>query len=136
MPETNGATDGDAAAQSQDRPQINISRDVEEVGSTQVQILHCAGFVDAATLDSFQAAVLQPLEQQSCNLVLDLSGITYISSSGLGIILAAYREARELSGQLVVAALSPKLANIFQLLGFHRLIPTRPTIGEALECFR
>ena len=116
--------------------EITIDADTTVVANKPVQILHCQGYIDATTFDQFQEAILHPTEPQQHNLVLDMSGITYVYSSGYGLLLTAQRQAQAGGGNLVVAGLEGKVNNIFHLLGFDRVINTFPTVEAALESFR
>ena len=50
-------------------------------------------------------------------LVLDLSGLRFMDSTGLGIIASAYRRMRRASGRLIVASPTAAVRRIFQLTG-------------------
>ncbi|MBV9470341.1 MAG: STAS domain-containing protein, partial [Abitibacteriaceae bacterium] len=63
-------------------------------------------------------------------------GVTYIHSTGYGLLLTVQRQAQAAGGKLVVAGFSSKVGSIFQLLGFDRVIPSFPTVEEALQSFR
>jgi anti-anti-sigma regulatory factor len=49
--------------------------------------------------------------------------------------MATFRQVRQHNGDLVIAKMSDKITNIFNLLGFSRLISTYPTEEEALQKF-
>lgn len=68
-------------------------------------------------------------------IVLDLAELEYISSAGLRCFMLAAKETKSRDGRIVVAALQPMVAEIFQISRFDLLIPVFPTLRAALESF-
>ena len=67
--------------------------------------------------------------------LLDLSGLEYISSAGLGVFMAFIEPLREQGGDIKIAALQPRVYNVFDLLGFPMLFDIVDTEEEALKRF-
>jgi anti-anti-sigma factor len=86
-------------------------------------------------LTDFEEELTKLVEGGHYNLLLDLEKLTYINSTGLGLLMATFRQVRQQGGDLVIAKMSDKITNIFNLLGFSRLIHTYPTEEEALGKF-
>ena len=68
-------------------------------------------------------------------LVLDLNGVTFVDSSGLGALVACLRTATAREGDLKLSGLNPRLNSVFELTRLHRLFEIYPTPGEAAESF-
>ena len=64
--------------------------------------------------------------------MLDLSGLEYVSSAGLRCLMIAAREAKARAGRIVVAAMQPVVAEIFQISRFNLVLEVFPTLREAL----
>lgn len=105
------------------------------VGSRDVHILRLEGYVDAHTFTDFEEELTRLVEGGNYNLLLDLERLTYINSTGLGLLMATFRQVRQHGGDLVIARMSDKITNIFNLLGFSRLIHTFGTEQDALQKF-
>ncbi|MBK8434824.1 MAG: STAS domain-containing protein [Chloroflexi bacterium] len=67
------------------------------------------------------------MEQGQSQLVVDLTAVTYINSGGLRVLVSARRRAQEIGGSLTLLGLSPRLLEIFQMVGFDTLFPIYPT---------
>ncbi len=68
--------------------------------------------------ERIDAAVLQ----QSCRrLELDFSGLTFMDSSGIGLIMGRYRLLRSLGGELTLTGVSPRLESVIRLAGMDKL---------------
>ena len=86
-----------------------------------VTVLDIAGFLDAHTAPRFEEAVQQAVDGGSLRLVVDAAHLTYISSAGLGVFMGFFEEIRDQGGDLKISGLSPKVREVFDLLGFDTL---------------
>ncbi len=66
------------------------------------------------------------LQQCSRRLVLDLSGLTFMDSSGIGLIMGRYRLLHSMGGTLEVRGASPRMETVIRLSGMEKL----PIWGE------
>lgn len=115
--------------------ELKIEQGNTTVGERDVNILRLEGYVDAHTFTEFEEELTRLVESGKYSLLLDLEKLTYINSTGLGLLMATFRQVRQHGGDLVIAKMSDKITNIFNLLGFSRLISTYPTEAEALQKF-
>ena len=94
-----------------------------------------SGRIDHHSAASFEAA-LSPLVASVVasrgSLVLDFSGIEYISSVGLRVLMIAAKQMREHEGRLVVAALQGVVAEIFAISRFDRILTVTATLDDAM----
>ena len=66
------------------------------------------------------------------SVVLDLSGLEYVSSAGLRCFMLASRQAKAQHGRIFVAALQAMVAEIFEISHFNLVFQVFPTVREAL----
>ena len=76
--------------------------------------LHCSGRINSVTSDLLQKTI-RTLLPKTRNIVLDLSGVSYIDSSGLGAIVSVYLAVSRAGGQLKVSNAQPRIRNLFQV---------------------
>jgi stage II sporulation protein AA (anti-sigma F factor antagonist) len=67
------------------------------------------------------------------NLVLNLSRVSFIDSSGLGVILGRYRQVKALGGEMAIVGPTPPVNRVLELAGLHRLVRFFASEEEALE---
>ena len=67
--------------------------------------------------------------------MIDLQELNYISSAGLGVLMGMLQEVREHEGDLKVANMSVKIRNLFDMLGFSRLVRIYENVDKAVEAF-
>lgn len=98
-------------------------------------ILTVKGRVDMVASDAFRDHLLTMLTG-GLPLVIDFSGVDYISSAGLRALMLGSKQARSTGTQLAVAALQPVVLEIFQISRFDKLLPCHPTVDAALAAVR
>jgi anti-sigma B factor antagonist len=112
----------------------NFSVGFRDAGSAQVLDLH--GELDAHTASELEAAIQKCQDEGHLNLVISGGDLQYISSAGLGVFMAYIEELRERGGDIKIAALQPKVFNVFDLLGFPMLFDITDTEDEAIALYR
>ena len=65
-------------------------------------------------------------------LVLDMSGITFMDSSGIGVLIGRYKLVQRLGGRIAVACPSDRIREIFRLSALDKLFPFFETEEAAL----
>ena len=63
------------------------------------------------------------LDRSIRTLILDFSSLTFMDSSGIGVILGRYRILRDRGGKMAVCHMNPHIARIFHMSGMDRIIP-------------
>ena len=93
------------------------------------------GRLDHENCESFRAELSGHLESALRGgqpLILEMSGLEYVSSAGLRCLMLAAKEANARKGRVMVAALQPVVAEIFQISRFNLVFEVFPTLREAL----
>ena len=101
----------------------------------KARVLAPRGRLDHDTCEAFQADLKPHAEacaSEVSALVLDLSGMEYVSSAGLRCLMIAAREAKGRAGRILVAAMQPVVAEIFQISRFNLVLEVFPTLRDAL----
>ncbi|MEQ9640162.1 MAG: STAS domain-containing protein [Alphaproteobacteria bacterium] len=102
-------------------------------GYADVRVLRPAGRVTNDEAPAFQAKVVEAVEQSGDALVvIDFAGLDYVSSGGLRGVAKGARLCRERNGQLMVAALTSVVQEIFAISRFHQVVTVHPTVTDAV----
>ena len=99
------------------------------------EVLQVHGRLDQDTCDAFKGDLLRLVEDSAREggaIVLDLSGLEYVSSAGLRCFVLAARQAKSQQGRVLVASLQPMVAEIFAISHFNLVFQVYPTVREAL----
>ncbi len=89
------------------------------------------GRLDAVTVPALETALNDCLSQGRVYLVVDLSAVNYISSSGLRVLLTARRKAQEAGGDVVLCGMSARVREVFEMIGFDKLFRVFERADEA-----
>ena len=110
---------------------FSINRSAE--GS--LTVLELSGFLDAHTAPEFEKAIQDEVDAGHLQLIVDCAGLTYISSAGLGVFMGFIEELRERGGDIKICGLTPKVEQVFEILGFHSLYDIVPDVPAAVQQF-
>ena len=98
-------------------------------------VLAPAGRIDMGTADQLRERLIPLVAaagKSGESVVLDFSGVDYISSAGLRVLMLAAKEARTSGGKIAVAALQPLVNEIFQISRFDKVLPCHAGVDEAI----
>ena len=108
---------------------------IEREERGDMDILHLDGSLDAYSFPRLEATLNDLREKKRNRVVLECAHLEYISSAALGALIGFARRAREDNGDLKLAQLSPKIFNIVELLGFHKILEIFKSTELAAEKF-
>jgi anti-sigma B factor antagonist len=96
---------------------LNITRESHK----RVELFTVTGRIDSSNANEFDTAVKGALDEGRYNLVLDLSGVSYMSSAGLRVLVAALRECKKLpnNGDVRLTSPSERVAEVLELAGLN-----------------
>lgn len=101
-----------------------------------VLIVSVSGRIDHTTSEEFSVA-LDPLltgcTQGRPPVLLDFSGVDYISSAGLRVLMMASRRAKAQKGAFAIAALQPLVQEVFAISRFNLIVPCYASIESACK---
>ena len=98
-------------------------------------VLAPARRIDHGSAEGFKDALRPHLERCATGkdqIVLDLSGVDYISSAGLRVLMLARKQAKAQGGTLVVAGLTPVVKEIFEISRFTVVFEVFASVRDAL----
>ena len=109
--------------------------ELSERRTDRAVVLAPAGRIDMGTADQLKERLIPMVTSAAKageSVVLDFSGVDYISSAGLRVLMLAAKEARATGGRIAVAALQPLVSEIFQISRFDKVLPCHGGVDEAL----
>lgn len=106
---------------------------IEEAGDG-FSICRPAGELDAFTVAQFRQVLAELASAKK--LVIDLSGVPFIDSAGLGALIGGIRRTRELGGDVAVACDRPTLVRLLKTTGFDRIVNVTDTVEQAKSALR
>lgn len=95
-------------------------------------VVTVTGRLDAVTAPDFESRCGALVDNGDTALLVDLSGLEYISSAGLRSILATAKKLKALGGSLAFCCLSGMVQEVFSVSGFSSMFPVHATVDEGL----
>ncbi|MFW6022708.1 MAG: STAS domain-containing protein [Halanaerobiaceae bacterium] len=88
-----------------------------------VLIVRMSGELDISSVPGFKEKVVKKTENDSINyLILNLGGVSFIDSSGLGAILGRYRYLKKKGGKILLVNLTKQVKKIFTMAGMLKIM--------------
>jgi anti-sigma B factor antagonist len=103
----------------------------EQVSPTE-SILALTGEIDLYTCPELKTELLRVIEDGATFVVVDLSGTTFIDSTGLAVLIRGAERLRMNDGRLAVVCVDPNLKKIFEVTGLDRIFSIYASRDEAL----
>jgi anti-sigma B factor antagonist len=90
-------------------------------------VVHVGGEVDLATCPQLRGLLAELVEQGIYHLVVDLEQVSFMDSSGIGVLMGVHRRLREHGGSLRLAAPNARVRRVLELTGVTEVLPISPT---------
>jgi anti-sigma B factor antagonist len=95
-------------------------------------VISVAGEIDAGTQCALRDALTSVLARGIRRVVVDLAGVAFLASSGIGVLMGARRVLAAKGGSLVLAAPRGEVAQILSLTGMGEVIPVAASVADAI----
>ena len=108
--------------------------EVKEI-SEGTAVVSLQGAIDISNALEIKEKLESLINQGRVNIVINLPGVTYIDSSGLGAIISNFKKAEENKGALRFAEVSPIVIDVFNTTGLNKVFEIYNSINEALASY-
>ncbi|MFF3907974.1 anti-sigma factor antagonist [Streptomyces sp. NPDC001848] len=107
---------------------IDVTMPREDVALVTVK-----GYLDVDTATELHHHLANQMHHGRQHLLLDLSEVPFMDSSGINIILNAYKETRQVGGSIGLIDPAPAVQRILDLTGVSLTVPSFKTVQDALD---
>ncbi len=97
----------------------------------EVAVCHASGELDAYTAPELRDALDELLGEGEAWIIVDLQELTYLDSTGLGILVGTAKKCRQAEGDLAVACDRANLLRIFEVSGTQEILNVVGDVGAA-----
>ena len=91
------------------------------------------GRIGEMECDELKKFLLDIIEGKSHKLILDIAGLSYINSTGLGVLISAERRVKESNGFVKLVSPQPFIAEIFETTRLDTIFAIHDSLEQALE---
>jgi anti-sigma B factor antagonist len=96
-------------------------------------VLTLTGEVDVYTAPKLRESLIEANDTACEAVVVDMTGVDFIDSSGLGVLVSALKRIRERGAVMRIVCDRESILKIFQITGLDRVFGISRTLAEALE---
>lgn len=111
----------------------SLSIDLSALNDGAVAVFKLRGSVDVATSPTLRVALLEAAEHEGHAIIVDLTHVEFLDSSGLGALIGAFRRAGERNGSLRIVAQEGQILRLFRITGLLDILGVYPTVEAALS---
>ena len=112
---------------------MNFSVNVRQ--ADKVSLVDVSGRLTSFESKAFREMIHSLLRQGNTNIVLNLTGLDYLDSSGIGELVRNYLTVVKKGGAMKVVGLAPKVEEILKVTQLYQVFPEFPDEASALESF-
>ena len=91
-------------------------------------ILFISGELDFASAPLLQAQLLEAAQADVSEVVVDLEHVTYIDSSGLGVLVSAHKRQATRGGELIIRSSPSRILKLFEITGLSSYLNLKPQV--------
>lgn len=101
-----------------------------------VPIVVVGGEVDVSSAPELKDRVAELTRSGEQTLIVDLSGVTFLDSTGLGVLVEARAASAESGGALLLVCNQDRILKLFTITGLDDVFAIHPSVGEAVAGLR
>jgi anti-sigma B factor antagonist len=109
---------------------MELGLEVTERGSWAV--LAVAGEVDVATVPRLREQLHSLVAQGRHHIVVDLEGVDFLDSTGLGVLVGALKRVRTNGGELALVCTQSRIRKVFEVTGLTKVFSLYDSVDEAV----
>lgn len=107
---------------------------VELLGEKRALIVTVSGELDHHIAEKIKAEVDDKMRSTNAvNVIFDFSKLSFMDSSGLGVIMGRYKKARTLGGKVIVFGVNAGILRIMEMSGLSKIIKLAPNYEKAIR---
>ena len=109
---------------------------ITERTEQNVPVVAITGDIDLETSPQLRDFLRPKSSAKTPSLLLDFSGVNYIDSSGLATLIEYFQAVQGFKGRLVLASLSPRVKNVFEIVRLEQIFSIHPDVPSALASLK
>ena len=113
----------------------NQKLDITVESMARVELVTVSGRVDSNSADKLEKVVNDIVERKVYNIVLELSGVDYMSSAGLRVLISTLRTCKGKRGNVCLVSVSERVDEVLDLAGIKSMFDLYDNTASAVGSF-
>ena len=97
-----------------------------------VLVLHLEGELDTYNCGQLRSALVEHVESGENRIIVDMTTVEYIDSTGLGSLVGGLKRVSEHGGTMRIVCNNPQILKVFEITSLNKVFPIFPTLQDAL----
>ncbi|WP_019242108.1 MULTISPECIES: anti-sigma F factor antagonist [Bacillus] len=111
---------------------MSLAINIENKGA--VLCIRLMGELDHHSAEELKDQATNAIEKYKIkHIILNLEQLTFMDSSGLGVILGRYKQIKQKKGEMIVCSISPAVKRLFEMSGLFKIIALESSENSALQ---
>jgi anti-sigma B factor antagonist len=98
-----------------------------------IQVFELSGSLDIATSPTVRASLLEASARGDHRLIVDLTNVDFLDSTGLGALIGAQRRAKEFDGEVRLVVKEGQIVRLLRITGLLKIFAVYPTLDGAVN---
>ncbi len=108
--------------------------EVRLIGEKKALLVKVTGELDHHMAEKIKTAVDEKLRcTNAVNVIFDFSGLEFMDSSGIGVIMGRYKKVRTLGGRVIAICVNAGILRIMEMSGMDKIIKLTPSLEKAIR---
>lgn len=95
-------------------------------------VLTVQGEIDVYTAPRFRERLIELVNEGHVQVVVDLSGVEFLDSTGLGVLVGGLKRLRSHDGDLVIACDEARIVKVFEITGLTKVFSIHESVDDAI----
>ncbi len=96
-------------------------------------VVAVAGEIDVYTSPLLQERLVEVLREGISSIVLDLSEVTFLDSTGLGVLITGLKRCRSAGGDLSLVTAQPNVLKVLEITGLNDVFQIHDSVDDAID---
>lgn len=115
---------------------MSVEISVSRTKAGDIPIVAVSGEVDVYSAPALKDNITELLQSGVTTLIVDLSGVAFLDSTGLGALVEARAATSDAGGSLPIVCSQERILKLFTITGLDGVFTIHPTIGDAVAALR
>lgn len=109
---------------------------IERYETGSVTILRLEGDIDEGGMNELRLALMYCIKDERCNVVVNMTGVKFVSYMGVGVLVERLRQVRAYHGDLKLSNVNMYTQRLFRMSSVTKLFSMFSSEAEAIQAFR
>ena len=98
----------------------------------EIAVVEVSGWIEIGSAPQLRETLISVIDEGNVQLVIDLSGVVFLDSTGLGVLIGLLHRLRSRDGSLALAGASDRVYKVFHTTQLTKVLTITDTVADAI----